>query len=119
MYLIEAEAAADKGDYTVALAALNALRTARGLGAYAGTGADLITEIQQERRRELFAEGHRLFDLKRRGLPLTRTGVERGAWNGAFVDLPIASDRFEYPIPQEELDANKALTAADQNPAYR
>ncbi len=70
MYLIIAELAADAGRNDEALAALNTLRAARGLDAY--TGSDLINEIQNERRRELFAEGHRLFDLKRRNLPMNR-----------------------------------------------
>jgi hypothetical protein len=38
---------------------------------------------------------------------------------GKPIDLPAGSDQFEWPVPQREIDANDALTAADQNPAYK
>lgn len=121
MYLIIAELAADAGKEQEALTALNTLRTARGASTYTGTGADLVNEIQNERRRELFAEGHRVFDIKRRGLPLKRSDDPEhvATSGGAPIDLPAGSDRFEWPIPQREIDTNGALSAADQNPAYR
>lgn len=119
MYLIIAELAADKQHYDVAKEALNVVRIARGLDKYSGTDAGLADEIQQERRRELFAEGHRLFDMKRRGLALTRTGVDGHDLWTSQLDLPAGSDRFELPIPQAEIDANGELTNNDQNPAYK
>ncbi len=120
MYLIIAELAADNSHFDKARTALNTVRTARGLSAYAGNDADLVNEIQLERRRELFAEGHRLFDIKRRNLPLNRTGIEgHDLWSGSPINLPAGSDKFELPIPQSEIDANKALTNSDQNPAYK
>ncbi|MBP1593294.1 MAG: putative outer membrane protein, involved in nutrient binding [Bacteroidetes bacterium] len=119
MYLIIAELAADKSHFTVARDALNAVRQARGLTDYTGADANLVGEIQNERRRELFAEGHRMFDLKRRNLPLTRVGVQgHDLWTNQ-INLPAGSDKFELPIPQEEFDANKALSTSDQNPEYR
>lgn len=118
MYLIIAELAADKSHYSVARDALDAVRLARGLSMYAGTDASLVNEIQNERRRELFAEGHRLFDLKRRNLPLVRVGLQgHDSWADP-LNLPAGSERFELPIPQEEIDANGALTDKDQNPGY-
>lgn len=30
--------------------------------------------------------------------------------------VPSSSDKFELPIPQNEIDANGALTIKDQNP---
>nr|WP_320057565.1 RagB/SusD family nutrient uptake outer membrane protein [uncultured Bacteroides sp.] len=119
MYLIIAELAADKAHYDVAKDALDAVRVARGLSKYTGSNDQLVTEVQNERRRELFAEGHRQFDLKRRNLPLVRKGVQgHDLWDSA-VDLPAGSDKFELPIPQDEIDANGALTKNDQNPAYK
>lgn len=119
MYLIIAELAADKAHYDKARNALDAIRIARGLTAYTGTDAELADEIQTERRRELFAEGHRIFDIKRRNLPLIRTGIEgHMLWN-TQVDLPAGSDKFELPIPQAEIDANDLINATDQNPAYK
>lgn len=117
MYLIIAELSADAGNSADALAALNTVRVARGLGDY--TGSDLINEIQNERRRELFAEGHRLFDIKRRNLPMNRQGVDGHTLWSEQLNLEAGSDRLEMPIPQKELDSNKALSPADQNPHYR
>ena len=117
MYLIIAELAADNNHEDEALAALNKVREARGISAYSGTGDVLKTEIQNERRRELFAEGHRLFDLKRRDLPMDRSNLTLD-WSRVGL-IPAGSDKLEMPIPQDEIDANGALTIADQNPAYK
>ncbi|WP_262509712.1 RagB/SusD family nutrient uptake outer membrane protein [Phocaeicola vulgatus] len=87
------------------------------MSAYSGTGDVLKTEIQNERRRELFAEGHRLFDLKRRDLPMDRSNLTLD-WSRVGL-IPAGSDKLEMPIPQNEIDANGALTIADQNPAYK
>lgn len=121
MYLIIAEAAADDTDYIKARNALNEVRKARGLGNYPGTDATLVDEIQKERRRELFAEGHRIFDIKRRGLKLTRSINSNTLLQGHWAPMEIApqGDRFEVPIPQKEIDANKSLTQDDQNPYYK
>ena len=58
-------------------------------------------------------------NLKRRGLALTRTGVDGHDLWTSQLDLPAGSDRFELPIPQAEIDANGELTNNDQNPAYK
>lgn len=117
MYLIIAELAADNNHEDEALKALNKVRETRGLATYVGSGDALKNEIQQERRRELFAEGHRLFDIKRRNVSLDRSSLEFD-WSRVGV-LPAGSDKFELPIPQDEIDANGALTINDQNPAYK
>lgn len=117
IYLIIAELAADNGKEAEAREALNMVKTARGLDAYEGTGEALKTEIQNERRRELFAEGHRFFDIKRRNLPLDRSNITED-WS-RIGTIPAGSDKFEVPIPQDEIDANGALTEADQNPQYK
>lgn len=117
MYLIIAELAADNNKESEALEALNAVKTARGLQAYHGTGDALKNEIQNERRRELFAEGHRFFDIKRRGLALDRSNIAED-WS-RVGKIEANSDKFELPIPQDEIDANGALTEDDQNPQYK
>lgn len=117
MYLIIAELAADNNHEDEALKALNKVREARGLGVYSSIGDALKTEIQNERRRELFAEGHRLFDLKRRNLPMDRSHLSLD-WSRVGL-IPAGSDKLEMAIPQDEIDANAALTIEDQNPAYK
>ena len=117
MYLIIAELAADNNHEDEALTALNKVREARGISTYSSKGDALKAEIQNERRRELFAEGHRFFDLKRRDLPMDRSNLTLD-WSRVGL-IPAGSDRLEMPIPQDEIDANNALTIEDQNPAYK
>lgn len=123
MFLIEAEASARLGaaGEANALSVLNTLVKAR-FPAYnfTGTGSALINEILLQRRIELYGEGFAYNDIKR-----LKTGLNRptGAGNHGSPNfdavrytLPDASPLFLMRIPQEELNTNKALTPADQNP---
>lgn len=106
MYLIRAEARANTpGQEAASLADLNTLRAARINGFVNGTetGAALSNAIALERRRELFMEGHRWFDLKR----TTRT-IDRGTISSPTTASVLANTRREWvwPIPQAEIDAN-------------
>ncbi|RPD48189.1 RagB/SusD family nutrient uptake outer membrane protein [Paracnuella aquatica] len=116
MILIRAEAKAENGDLAGAAADYNALRNARITGNTAVTFAskdEAINAIIAERFIELPFEGHRLWDLKRRGLPITRLAAD--APNANATTLPANNFRFLLPIPQTALDANP-LTV--QNPGY-
>ena len=65
--LIRAEVAG--GETAVQL--LNQLRTAANLPAFSSTVAsEIAAQVREERRRELFVEGHRLFDTIRFNIPL-------------------------------------------------
>lgn len=68
LILLYAEANIDSNP-TEAIAALDVLRTAAGLPAYAGatTAAALQDELLYNRRYSLFAEGHRWIDMRRFG----------------------------------------------------
>lgn len=117
MYLIRAEARAFSNQDADALADLNALRAARinGYVSVVLAGDPLKDAIANERRKELFIEGHRWFDIKRAG-----GDVVRGSACGApatACNLPSTSFRWVWPIPQGELDANIAIRA-QQNPGY-
>lgn len=72
--LIIAEARVAAGDISGAVTAINAARNTRaGMPAYDAAGktaAQVRTDIIEERRRELFLEGHRLGDIRRYQLPL-------------------------------------------------
>lgn len=109
LYLIRAESRYRTGDETGARADLDALRSKRGLGAVdAGlAGANLFAQILKERRVEFALEGHRWFDLKRNGLPITKAG--------SFEPVPYADYRILAPIPQDQLTLNPAL---QNNPGY-
>ena len=95
LILNRAEARAQTGDISGAIADVNRIRNASGLDDYDGPedqGA-VIDEILRQRRYELFAEGHRWIDARRYGrlgeLPIDRAGDD-------------VFDRF--PIPQNDLD---------------
>ena len=107
LYLIRAEAIArSNGDQALALADVNRIRTRAGLTALANlTNAQLQTEITLQRRLELAFEGHRWFDLKRRGLDVVKsTG-----------NVPYGDYRILASIPTSEIQANRNLV---QNAGY-
>jgi hypothetical protein len=114
MYLIRAEARAFSSQSALALDDLNTLRAARINGFVNGTesGTALTDAIALERRKELFMEGHRWFDLKR----LNRN-INRGTITAPTTQAILAPTRREWvwPIPQGERDANPNMT---QNPGY-
>lgn len=71
--LIIAEARAAANDLAGAAAAINVVRATRSIAPYVATGqtqAQVIAQIVEERRRELFLEGHRLGDIRRYNLPI-------------------------------------------------
>lgn len=138
MYLIEAEAKVRDGVVlTQAVAPLNALRQARGVGDYDLAGKstdDVIEEILMERRRELWGEGFGITDVLRTQKAVERTALSKemqesevncwqedgsyemnhpiGHW---FLDFPDGSPftpnsrYYLYAIPQKEINANPNL----------
>jgi hypothetical protein len=118
MYLIEAECEAELGNDEKAQDALYVIqgRSHPGIGKSTNTGQELIDEILLERRKELFGEGFRWNDIKRRNLPFKREGDH---W--VKLDFGPGDEdyyRLTFPIPQREIDANTALTQDDQNKGY-
>lgn len=116
MYLIRAEAKAESNDLVGAAADLNALRAIRITGYTPVTFAskqEAIDAVILERFKELPFEGHRFWDLRRRGLPVTRTGTDAPSSTGAT--LPAGNFRFVLPIPNAEMQANDLMV---QNPGY-
>lgn len=125
LYLISAEASAKIGGAAEAdaLTRLNTLRTARGLTALTGIGgADLLSEIKDERFRELAFEGFRLWDLKRwregfqrhdaQNLDIINTGDK---YNTLSVSANDA--KFVWAIPVNDMTTNPSL-ANEQNPGW-
>ena len=118
MYLIHAEALClGSSDTKGAADDIKALR-ARALGkpasevslVYTGTdGLDRL--IQEERSRELCFEGHRFFDLKRRGEDLVRPSTT----TSTLRRLNYPDYRYVLPISQMEMQANDSMT---QNENY-
>jgi hypothetical protein len=109
VYLIRAEA---KGFTQAGLDDLNALRTNRGLTAYAlsdfATQGDYVNALLDERKAELNFEGHRMFDLARAGKFAAAVNLVKG---------PDVQDyNAIFPIPKQELIATKGVLK--QNPGY-
>lgn len=99
------------GDVTTALGYVNDLRT-RG-GANTITSADLDLDfLLDERSRELYWEGHRRTDLIRFGQ--FTNGSYTWEWKGNVQEgQSTASYRDLYPIPSNDLNANKNLKQND------
>lgn len=114
MWLIEAEAMArQSGKEAQALILLNELRAKRNASELTGlTGQNLINEILNERRRELYGEGTALFDMLR-----TKQGLTRSATHTSKKTFAAGDYRFINQIPSDEFTYNKALDyTQDQNP---
>jgi hypothetical protein len=78
-------------------------------------GQALVDAIELERRKELFVEGHRFFDVKR-----TTRNLVRSDCGSSFTTCSlVAGNRaWVWPIPIGEIIANDLINDADQNPGY-
>jgi hypothetical protein len=103
LYLIRAEASARLDQPEAALADINAVRARAGIApATAGTQQALLLAIENERQLEFAFEGDRWFNLVRTGRVAAVLGLND-------------SNRYRFPIPADELLADKDL---EPNPGY-
>jgi hypothetical protein len=132
IYLNRAEAYAKKADVASAVADLNMLLENRlivpegeSIDDYLYDEASITSEeivdlVLKERRIELAFEGHRIFDLLRNGIDITRNywGFHLDTYNGVpsgsepGIDAPGVLFQFSdpeliYPIPSSEISTNK------------
>lgn len=110
MVLIQAEARLNMTGVGAAINRLNDLRMERGAsmldpGAFDFDAA--YDAILDERRRELVAEGHRFFDLKRLGRDIRKA---QGRDDITFNDTKVLDD-----LPTDQIEVNPELV---QNPGY-
>nr|WP_299344170.1 RagB/SusD family nutrient uptake outer membrane protein [Allomuricauda sp.] len=118
--LNKAEAQFELGQEGAALTTLDQLRAQRFTTFTGGeTGQALEDAIQFNRRVELCFEGHRFFDLKRRGEAIQRSNngdiIDGSGTPPEILTLPAGDDRFQFPIPQDEINANPNM---EQNDGY-
>lgn len=73
------------------------------------TEVEFVDAVLQERAFEFMLERRRFFDLK-------RTGKVKEAF--AAVGKNFIDERLFFPIPENEINNNPALSQADQNPGY-
>lgn len=118
VYLIAAESSLPNN--TQAQQWLNQLMSYRdpAFPGYTSTGAQLLSDIVNERRKELAFEGDRIFDLNRLMLPVNRAPESPGSINQNLDTIPYSNYLRVYPIPLAETQAN-AVIAAQQNPGYK
>lgn len=103
LVLIAAEAAAELGNFTDANRWFNTVRARAGLPALTLDAGNFVELILQERFVELAMEGgHRLWDLRRRGLALEVLG-------------PLGYEACDdvWPLPQRDIDRNPNLQQND------
>ncbi|MCD7931532.1 MAG: RagB/SusD family nutrient uptake outer membrane protein [Tannerellaceae bacterium] len=119
MLLNAAEAMARQDRDTPAKELLWQLQDMRNAKRSTSTGDALIEEILLERRKELYGEGHALFDIVRNQKPLLREG-NHDAYGGA-ITLPARSWKFIFQLPISEILNNSSMKDGiwpngDQNP---
>nr|WP_319399741.1 RagB/SusD family nutrient uptake outer membrane protein [uncultured Carboxylicivirga sp.] len=117
MYLIRAEANAYLGNADDARDDLQELIETRISGYTIDNeldGNNLISFIENERKRELMFEGFNWFDLKRKGKGFARIPQENTTLAN---DLVVNADnhRWIWPIPTVEMNGNSNM---EQNPGY-
>lgn len=121
MYFVAAEAYYLAQNETKAKEVLNAIMVTRNPSyAFDGSGEELYNEICLQKRIEMWMEGCRALDAKRRGETIDRTT----SINHSPTALEVYNTkqykadedyRMIYRIPQNELENNPMITEADDN----
>ncbi|WP_443937963.1 RagB/SusD family nutrient uptake outer membrane protein [Pedobacter sp. MW01-1-1] len=116
IYLTRAECTARTGNLQPALDDLNTVKRNRIIGFTDLTlsnlnnnAEDVLKEILDERRREMFLSGTRLFDLKRLNLDPRFAKTITHTAQGADYILKPNGNNYVFQIPSEQLSINPKL----------
>lgn len=113
IYLIRAEARCMQEKTRLACEDITKLLKARirNYGSFLTEQAQLLGNIQDERARELVAEGFRLTDLKRWHLGFERQPQPGTLEGNRYSSLKVKADDnlFVWPIPQHEITASGGI----------
>ena len=119
LFYAEAAARAEGGPSALALERLNMVKrraygydpnTPSPVDYPAGMSQDAFVDaVLQERAYEFLLERRRFFDLKR---------TDRVQEAFAAVGKNFIPERLSFPIPENEINNNPAISQADQNPGY-
>lgn len=113
MYLVAAEAYLKAGDNGMALARLNEVRRRAEVSPLNKIDIDAILK---ERACELFGQGSRWIDLRRTQKLVEYNNLYNPQIKGRAAQC--IGQKTLRPLPQSAIDANEALSTADQNPGY-
>ena len=115
MHLIIAEANAKQGNEAAAKAALlNVAKRNTAITSVDDIAGDVMQFIKDERARELFQEGHRLWDLRRWGNPVNVRAYAAPAVDYQFKNFNISE--LVFPIPADEINANFGVAQNEEWP---
>jgi hypothetical protein len=118
VYLVKAEAAARRGDASLAMATLNTLLEKRYATGYfvprtALNATDALIQVLAERKKELVFRGLRWTDLRRLNQDNTMSvNLSRFVLGSTYI-LPPNDMRYTWPIPASVLSFNPGML---QNP---
>jgi hypothetical protein len=120
MYLNRAEANTKLGNMQQAIDDVNLIRRRASLSGTALYSVDdlkghesVLNVVLEERRLEFFFEGHRVYDLFRNNLPMTREYIGFHGIDHYNFTVSPADERVVFFIPEYEIINNPNLT---QNP---
>ena len=103
MYLLKAEALIKKAtpDFAAARTYLDKIRVRAGLDPYAGGDASLYEAVSDERARELFLEGHRLYDWVRTGFYVKKSV------QSIYTQDRYVNEGYLFPVNYDLIIADK------------
>ncbi|MBR1462090.1 MAG: RagB/SusD family nutrient uptake outer membrane protein [Prevotella sp.] len=120
-YLNAAEAAQKLGDNANAVKYLDPIVKRANPSMTVEGETITLDRVLTERRKELFGEGHRMFDLMRNGLKVERKNVSVSAISktpnhfSQYLEFDWNFHMIILPIPKYEMDTNPQMV---QNPEY-
>ena len=99
MYYIAAEAALESGNIAEATNLINQVLNSRGLTNLENRDPVIVPDLDflyNERHKELFCEGQRWFDMKKKNMDIIS--------NATYSTIPASNEVYVLPIPEEEFE---------------
>lgn len=122
-YLIKIEALAHKGDASAVAELETFVKTRQpSYTCPVSDKADLLEEINFQKRVEFWGEGMEYLDNRRLNIPIDRSDATWGAANNNHLDagkLRVQQENtlLRYQLPLSEIENNEEIPVSDQNPA--
>ncbi|WP_300904085.1 RagB/SusD family nutrient uptake outer membrane protein [uncultured Alistipes sp.] len=121
-YMIKIEALAHKGDASAVAELESFMRTRQpDYTCPVSAKADLLEEINFQKRVEFWGEGIEYLDNRRLNIPIDRSDATWGAadnnhFDGGKLRIEQENTMMRYQLPLSEIENNKMISIADQNP---